>query len=55
MDKSKPSYLGIFSYNLGKLRGNASGSTYILYDGGAQPSKSIDRAEWRVSMGCIEY
>lgn len=30
MDKNKPSYLG-------KLRGNAAGSTYYLYDDGIQP------------------
>jgi tubby and related proteins len=28
---------------------------YVLYDDGAQPNQSIDRSEWRVSMGCIEY
>jgi hypothetical protein len=31
MDKNNPSYLG-------KLRGNASGSIYQLYDNGLQPS-----------------
>lgn len=44
MDKSKPAYLGTKYKNLGKLRGNASGSTYILYDCGTQPNKSIDRS-----------
>ncbi len=38
MDKNKPSYLGkYFFYFLGKLRGNAAGSVYFLYDDGIQP------------------
>ena len=32
MDKNKPSYVG-------KLRGNATGSLYNLYDCGVQPKK----------------
>jgi len=49
MDKNNPSYLG-------KLRGNASGSIYQLYDNGVQPSGNImDRSKFRVSMAYIEY
>lgn len=36
MDKKSESYLG-------KLRGNSSGSTYVLYDGGSQPCNKLDR------------
>ena len=48
MDKNSINYLG-------KLRGNSTGSIYQLYDGGKQPSKNINRKEWRVSMGKVEY
>lgn len=48
MDKNNPSYLG-------KLRGNASGSIYQLYDNGLQPNNDYDRSKFRVSMGYIEY
>jgi len=46
MDKNNPSYLG-------KLRGNAAGSTYFLYDDGIQPKNQMNRSEWRVSMAAI--
>ena len=48
MDKKSPNYLG-------KLRGNASGSTYQLYDYGVQPSKNLDRQTWRTSLAFIDY
>ena len=48
MDKNNPAYLG-------KLRGNAAGSLYQLYDSGSQPNEDIDRSKWRISMGFIEY
>ena len=48
MDKNNPSYLG-------KLRGNAAGSVYQLYDNGMQPNNDYDRSKFRVSMGYIEY
>lgn len=48
MDKNNPSYLG-------KLRGNAAGSIYQLYDHGLQPNNDYDRSKFRVSMGYIEY
>ena len=48
MDKKSASYLG-------KLRGNASGSIYQLYDGGEQPGKNMNRKHWRTTMGRIEY
>lgn len=37
MDKNNPSYLGNLMLTLGKLRGNASGSIYCLYNDGLQP------------------
>jgi hypothetical protein len=46
MDKNIPAYLG-------KLRGNAAGSIYQLYNDGLQPNKSVDRSNWRVSMAYI--
>lgn len=46
MDKNNPAYLG-------KLRGNAAGSIYQLYDFGAQPNSDIDRSKWRVSMAYV--
>lgn len=46
MDKNKFSYLG-------KLRGNATGSIYNLYDCGVQPKNEMDRANWRVSLAAI--
>jgi len=48
MDKNNNSYLG-------KLRGNSSGSLYNLYDKGIQPTKSLDRSNFRVSMAHVEY
>ena len=48
MDKTNPSYLG-------KLRGNAAGSLYQLFDHGIQPNSDYDRSKFRVSMGSIEY
>lgn len=49
MDKNNPNYLG-------KLRGNASGSIYQLYDGGIQATnKELDRSKFRVNMAYIEY
>lgn len=48
MDKNNASYVG-------KLRGNASGSIYQLYDNGIQPTGSLDRSNFRVSMAFIEY
>lgn len=48
MDKNNPAYLG-------KLRGNAAGSIYQLYDYGQQPNNDIDRSKFRVSMAYIEY
>jgi hypothetical protein len=48
MDKNNPSYLG-------KLRGNAAGSVYQLYDHGIQPNNDYDRSKFRVSMGYVEY
>lgn len=48
MDKNNPAYLG-------KLRGNAAGSIYQLYDFGLQPNNDYDRSKFRVSMGYIEY
>lgn len=46
MDKKSPAYLG-------KLRGNSSGSTYLLYDNGNQPNKSLDRSKWRTTLAKI--
>jgi hypothetical protein len=46
MDKNNPAYLG-------KLRGNASGSVYQLFDQGIQPDNSFDRSKFRVSMSYI--
>lgn len=48
MDKKSDAYLG-------KLRGNSSGSCYHLYDNGNQPSKNLDRREWRATFAKIEY
>ena len=48
MDKSNPAYLG-------KLRGNAAGSAYHLYDKGMQPNHDYDRSKFRVTMAYIEY
>jgi hypothetical protein len=48
MEKNNPAYLG-------KLRGNATGSIYQLYDNGQQPSKDYDRSKFRTSMAYIEY
>lgn len=48
MDKNNPSYLG-------KLRGNAAGSIYQLYDNGLQPNNEMNRSKFRVSMAYIEY
>ena len=48
MEKNSSSYLG-------KLRGNAAGSIYQLYDYGLQPNNDIDRSKYRVSMAYIEY
>lgn len=48
MDKNNPAYLG-------KLRGNAAGSIYQLYDNGLQPNSNYDRSKFRVSMGFVEY
>jgi len=48
MDKNNPAYLG-------KLRGNAAGSVYQLYDKGMQPNNEYDRSKFRVSMAYIEY
>ena len=46
MDKNNPSYLG-------KLRGNATGSIYQLYDNGQQPGKDYDRSKYRANMAHI--
>ena len=48
MDKNNPAFLG-------KLRGNASGSTYLLYDSGLQASSNHDREKLRATMAHIEY
>jgi tubby-related protein 1 len=48
MDKNNPAYLG-------KLRGNAAGSLYQLYDNGLQPNSNLDRSKFRVNMAYIEY
>ena len=48
MDKKSEAYLG-------KLRGNASGSTYQLYDSGIQPNKNLDRRQWRTSRAYVHY
>lgn len=48
MDKNAQAYLG-------KLRGNASGSTYQLFDNGKQPNNDYNRSEFRVSMAHVEY
>ena len=48
MDKNSDSYLG-------KLRGNASGSAYQLYDNGLPPTNKMNRSEWRITMAHIEY
>ena len=40
---------------LGKLRGNAAGSTYQLFDSGLQPSKNIEKEEWRTSLAYVDY
>ena len=48
MDKKSSSYLG-------KLRGNAAGSTYELYDDGQPPNNKMNRSEWRITMAHIEY
>lgn len=48
--------ISVLSYNkIGKLRGNAAGSTYYLYDDGVQPKNQLNRSDWRVSMAAIEY
>jgi len=46
MDKNNNNYLG-------KLRGNAAGSTYHLYDQGVQPNNDIDSSNFRVTMALI--
>ena len=48
MNKNSSSYLG-------KLRGDAAGATYNLYNHGQQPNSDIDRSHFRVSMAYIEY
>jgi len=48
MDKNNPSYVG-------KLRGNAAGSIYQLYDKGIQPNNDFDRSKFRVNMAYVEY
>lgn len=48
MDKNNPAYLG-------KLRGNAAGSIYQLYDSGLQPNNDYDRSKFRVNMAYVEY
>ena len=48
MNKKNTAYLG-------KLRGNAAGSTYTLYDSGLQPEKNLDRKEWRTSLAHVDY
>lgn len=48
MEKKSSAYLG-------KLRGNAAGSVYHLYDNGEQPGKNMNRKHWRTTMGKIEY
>ena len=40
---------------VGKLRGDAAGATYNLYNHGQQPNNEIDRSQFRVSMAYIEY
>lgn len=48
--------ISVHSYHkIGKLRGNAAGSTYYLYDDGVQPKNQLNRSDWRVSMAAIEY
>lgn len=47
MDKNNQAYLG-------KLRGNAAGSVYQLFDHGIQPNgKTLNRSEFRVNMAYI--
>ena len=48
MEKKNPAYMG-------KLRGNAAGSTYQLFDCGIQPNKNLDRRQWRTSLAFIDY
>lgn len=46
MEKKSSAYLG-------KLRGNAAGSLYQLYDSGEQPGKNLNRKLWRTSLARI--
>ena len=48
MDKSNPAYLG-------KLRGNATGSTYQLYDRGLPPNSNAHPSTFRVPMAFVQY
>ena len=48
MDKKSSAYIG-------KLRGNAAGSCYHLYDAGEQPGKNKNRKQWRITYAKIEY
>ena len=48
MNKNIPAYLG-------KLRGNAAGSIYQLYDNGLEPTNDYNRSKFRVNMAYILY
>lgn len=40
---------------LGKLRGNAVGSQYVLYDGGLAPEKTVSPSMLRQELGLIQF
>jgi hypothetical protein len=40
---------------MGKLRGNTTGSVYLLYDSGDKPQKKLNRKDWRITMAKVEY
>lgn len=46
MDKKSVGYVG-------KLRGNAAGSAYLIYDAGEQPGKNVNRKNWRATLGKV--
>lgn len=48
MNKNSESFLG-------KVRGNAVGSTYTIFDSGKVPESGINRKDWRITMAKIEY
>ena len=40
---------------MGKIRGNALGSEYTIYDSGLIPADNVQRKQWRTTMGKIRY